>query len=1208
MTSTNRHGDSRRTLAIFRRFAGGERTRFVGALVLMLVEAVTVIAVPKLIGSVVTLLKDDHAPILFGLRAPRGAGIAVLAVAIVVVTATSSAAESLCDVSLAKTGRALGYNVRAALYAHLQRLSLAYHLRRSTGDVLTRITNDVQVLEEFVVESVKDLLGSALLLVGSVAFLFSQSWRIALLAVAIVPALAAVSSFFARRIKASTKTLRAREGDLASTAQEMLTTISLVQTYGRARQEQEKFARESSSAKDAILRTARLEAVFGFTVAILEAAVIALVILFGARLVRSDSISAGDLVTFILLIQGMFKPTRRIIKEWNSVAKVYASVERVAEVLEREPAVQDLPAAAEAPLLTGAMEFRDVSFAYQPQVDQGGAGEDDEDGESTRLTLRSVSFTVDPGEAVALVGHSGAGKSTIAQLLPRLYDPQAGAVLLDGHDIRQFTIDSLRAQISMVLQETILLRGTVAENIAYGRDGATMRDVVRAAVQAQADDFIRTLPQGYDTVLGERAGTLSGGQRQRLAIARAFIRDTPILILDEPTTGLDAKASAGVAEALSTLLQGRSALIVSHDLNLIRGVDRIIVLSGGRVLEEGTPADLLAGGGLYAELYASQFGVAMAEAAPGGAEPVGPVERLERLEPAAPVELHREAAVLAVGRGPAREDEVTRAAFDASLLDAVPRPASPQEYQELTGWRRPVPSVVRPVHPELDPLRTPALSARLPGLGEAVDAAAVARHLGRMLREGWVLQSCVVDKVVLDLPHGATVRYRAAVRSERSSADQEVLVGGRVFASADRAVEYGDRAAALARSAPRLGRLGPFGDAVHVLPRAGLVLHAFPVDPELPGLLVAADEELARAVLEPVLPKAASGLEMAGLRTEVVKHTVGRQAVLRYELWWRVQPSGRTLRQVAYGKVFDDDRGGAVGPTVAALQRSLGGVDGMGLRAQPFLLPRVLGYLPDSRLLVSEALPGSPRLPGLVRAHAQGQAAAEQGAPEALRGLARVAAALHRPVPGAVDPREVGASRPRTLSGEVDRLAAGTETLAQVAPELAGTLASHLASLRSAAAGSSGLPPVLAHGDLTPSEVLLDGPIHSLFDLDSACVAEPALDLGHLTAHLALAARRALGLDGSRGAPLVRELQQGFLADYAAARPDLDGEALARRVDLYHAAFLADLALRSWLQLKPDRVALALDLLDEAAAGSRRPAAQTRTNADRRGRHALTGD
>ena len=611
-----RRSDARRTLTMFRQYSAGQRKSFVGAILLMAVEAATAIVVPIIIGDLTEFLVNGKPWEHLGLTAPEDITIPLFAAAIIAFTAVNSLSDALSEISLAKAGRTLGYNLRTALFSHLQRLSLAFHLRRSTGDVLTRITGDVQAVEEFVTDSVKDLVGSVMLLAGTLFYLFSKSWRIALLAMVIVPVLATVSGYFARRIKTASKEMRAREGDLANTAQEMLTTISVVQTYGRAVHEQEKFDRESRSAMGAILRTARLEALFGFTVSVVEATIIALLVLLGARLVEANTLSAGVLVSFILLIQNMFKPTRRIIKQWNRVAKVYASVERVDELLAREPGVQDAPDAREAPPLSGAIEFRDVSFAYQPQAE-----EDDPDGEPRRLTLQSVSFTLEAGEVVALVGHSGAGKSTIAQLLPRLYDPQSGAVLVDGHDIRSFTVDSLRAQISMVLQETILLRGTVAENIAYGPEGATLDDVVTAAERAHAHDFIMALPQGYDTVLGERAATLSGGQRQRLAIARAFIRDTPILVLDEPTTGLDAQASAAVAAALQSLLAGRSAVIVSHDLNLIRNVDRVLILSGGRILEEGTPADLLERGGLYADLYASQFGEAMAEAVAGREEP-----------------------------------------------------------------------------------------------------------------------------------------------------------------------------------------------------------------------------------------------------------------------------------------------------------------------------------------------------------------------------------------------------------------------------------------------------------------------------------------------------------------------------------------------------------------------------------------------------------
>src|SRR5688572_8554892 len=593
-------GDLGRTLRLFGRFTVGQRRAFVFATAWLALEAATAVAVPDLIKRLTDFLIDDRRPNLLGFTPSDDATIPLIAVAMVVATAVNSSSASLAVIFLAQAARTLGYNVRGALFAHLQRLPLAFHLRRSTGDVLTRLTGDVKAMEDFVESSYGEIVGGSMILAATVGYLFGQSPQVALLALAVVPLLMVVSSIFTRRIKKASKRLRASEGDLASTAQEMLATISLVQVYGGADREARKFAAQSRAARDAVLQTGRLEAFFGFAVATLEAVGVAVVILVGAQLVSSRTLTAGDLVAFILLIQNMFKPIRKIIKHWNKVASVYASVERVGELLDRRATVDDAPGALQAPPLRGEIEFRDVSFAYQAQSDDEGA--------VGRLALESLSFRIAPGEAVALVGHSGAGKSTIAQLLPRLYDPHAGAVLLDGQDIRGFTLESLRSQIGMVLQETVLLRGTVAENIAYGREGATPEEVTRAAMLANAHDFVMAMPDGYDTVLGERAATLSGGQRQRLAIARAFIRDAPILILDEPTTGLDAESSALVAEALRTLARNRSTLIVSHDLNLIRSVDRVLVISAGRIHEEGSPADLLASDGLYAELYARQFG------------------------------------------------------------------------------------------------------------------------------------------------------------------------------------------------------------------------------------------------------------------------------------------------------------------------------------------------------------------------------------------------------------------------------------------------------------------------------------------------------------------------------------------------------------------------------------------------------------------------
>ncbi|MGZ4718940.1 ABC transporter transmembrane domain-containing protein [Oryzihumus sp.] len=1119
-------GDTRRTVALFRRYAGTQGRSMLFAVVLLTLEALTAVALPALIGTLINVLKDGARWQLFSWRPAAGSTIVVLAGAIVVVTAVNSLSDSMAEISLAKAGRTLGYNLRAAMFGHLQRLSLAFHLRRRTGDVLSRITSDVQALEEFVCDSVSDLLGSALLLTGTMAYLLWKSWRIALLALVVVPVLALMSNAFARRIKEASKEQRAREGDLASTAQEMLSSISVVQTYGRGDVEERKFASESSSAMAAILRTARLEALFSFTVSMLEAVVIAAVVLIGSRLVGAHVIDAGLLVAFILLIQGMFKPTRRIIKEWNTVGKIYASVERISELLERKPAVVDTPDAVEAPPLHGHIEFRDVSFAYQPIGDQDG------DDAPLRTALDQVSFTIEPGEVVALVGHSGAGKSTIAQLLPRLYDPHAGAVLFDGHDIRAFTIASLRAQISMVLQETVLFTGTVADNIAYGRPGASREEVVAAAKLANAHDFVTAMPQGYDTALGERAATLSGGQRQRLAIARAFIRDTPVLVLDEPTTGLDAESTHLVGQALAGLVRGRSTVIVSHDLNLIRDVDRILVISAGRVLEEGTPADLLERGGLYADLYVRQFGQAMGVGA-------------------------------ATADGAGRVEE-----FEAALDEAVPLPATVETFRRLTG-RAVAPVGVALEQSDLDPLRAPALGRALPGLTEALDPDAMGPRLQSLLREPWALDWCTPGKAVVEPRAGATVRYRVGLRHVASGHTVETLVGGRVFAAPELAQRWHAATVPLVEQAAGHQDLAPFARPAALVPELSLVLHAFPVDPDLPGLVGATDVARLTRALEPGLAASLDGLGLEGCRTGVVQYARRGHAVLRHELVWRIGPTRRTVKQVVYGRVDADDRGRLVGRVATALR---GHLEAAGEAAHPFLVPRLQGQAPDLGLVLLEALPGTPLLPGLVRAQHAGAPAPGPGeltVESATRASARIAATWH------ACGLRLGPTR--TLRGDVDALREDLDAVAPLAPALAARLQTHLSAVLALGMGEG--PAGFAHGDLTPSRVIFDGPMSSVVDLGHTCTADPALDVGQFVGHLAVTTRKARAVTGAGAAPTGEDPERLFLETYLATDPG-GADALLARVTAYRQVSLARLALRSWCQLKPDRLGLALAALE----------------------------
>ena len=593
--------------AVLYRFTAGHRRWFVAAFLMLVVEAFASVLRVYPIGYLIDFLEGKRQPLWFPwIASPQYRTIALLTTAIIVFAALDSLGDSLAEIFLARGGRSLGYAMRVMLYSHLQRLSLAFHNRQRTGDVVRRVTSDVEQVEAFIIASLSDIAGSVLLLIGTLAFLLFHSWEIMVLAVLVVPVLSLVANYFYRRITATARLQRAREADLASAAHEMLTAVPVVKTFGRSDYEEQRFAEDSRKAMAAALDSAGLEARFSWIFHVFEALSISAVVWLGMWLVDRGALSVGTLVLFVILIQNMFKPTRKLIKQWAAIGKVRASVERVAEVLARSPSVHDMPGAVEAPAFRGEVEFRHVSFTYQPDPEDAASATPAD--LQARPALDDVSFRVRPGEVVALVGPSGAGKSTIAQLVPRLYDPQAGEVRIDGHDIRDFTLDSLRRQISLELQETILFRGSVAHNIGYGRDGATREEIVAAAVRANAHEFIARMPDGYDTELSERATNLSGGQRQRIAIARALVRGAPILILDEPTTGLDAESAHLVLQGLHELMKGRTTIIITHVPHLIQRADRIVVIREATVEQTGSHAELLRAGGLYASLHARLLG------------------------------------------------------------------------------------------------------------------------------------------------------------------------------------------------------------------------------------------------------------------------------------------------------------------------------------------------------------------------------------------------------------------------------------------------------------------------------------------------------------------------------------------------------------------------------------------------------------------------
>jgi ABC-type multidrug transport system fused ATPase/permease subunit len=627
------------------RFSGNSRRIFLLSVVMLILESVTAVLIPLLVpGAVVNFAADNLAALEINTVVRT---LIVVTLGLIILTMLNSLCDSLSAIYLAQGGRQVGYNMRVFLYNHLQKLSLSFHGQSRTGDILSRVTSDVAALEDFIISNLSDFLGSILnifILLFAMCLGALTIWRpfllqdacnrlissptfanvclnlkppeevlgtvgpgsvfiIPLVALAIIPVMALITSYFTGRIKAASKRLRATEGELASAAQEMLASIRVVQVYGQGDYEQSLFSGQSQKAMNAALESAGYQARFKWVMSVLAAVVTAIIIWIGVGIIRANpgSIQPGILITFIVWVDNMFKPAKKLISQWNAFGKLYASLERIGDLLDLTPEVRDKPDAITAPPLHGRIEFRNVVFSY-PSIGSSKKKGD----EKARPTLNGLSFTIQPGQVVAVVGHTGAGKSTIAQLIPRLYDPKEGQILIDGHDIRDFTLESLRAQMSMVLQESILFTGSIVENIAYGRPDASGVEIIEAAQNANADEFISKFPDGYYTILGERGSNLSGGQRQRIAIARAFIRDTPILILDEPSTGLDAESTDLVLQALRKLMKDKTTIIISHELNLIRHADQIIVIKEGQIEQMGTHDELIHAGGLYANLYVMQ--------------------------------------------------------------------------------------------------------------------------------------------------------------------------------------------------------------------------------------------------------------------------------------------------------------------------------------------------------------------------------------------------------------------------------------------------------------------------------------------------------------------------------------------------------------------------------------------------------------------------
>jgi ABC-type multidrug transport system fused ATPase/permease subunit len=459
--------------------------------------------------------------------------------------------------------------IRLQLYSHIQRLSHSFHDEKNSGDLLERLTGDVRTMRVFLVNASVDISGRVLIVAGTLVIMFLMDWQLSLVAVVTLPVLAVVMRHFTKVIKGAARKQRKWESQVTQVMNERISAISVVQAYAREAHEEARFEQRNQNSVTAGVTSARLEAHFSRLVEIILACGICAVVWLGVLRVQAGVLTPGDLLVFLAYLKGVHRPIRKLAGFTGRVSKGTVSGERILSVLDLEPDIREAPDAVDSPPFRGEISFDHVDFRYGRAVP----------------VLKDVSFRIEPGETAMLVGESGAGKSTIASLLLRFYDPTNGSVRIDGMDLRHFTLASLRQQIAIILQDTILFNATIRENIAYGKLDATEEEIIAAAKQANAHGFISEMPDGYDTVVGERGVTLSGGQRQRIAIARAVVKDAGIILLDEPTTGLDPENEIMVRQALERLVADKTCILITHSAGAALTADRIFTLCGGHITE-----------------------------------------------------------------------------------------------------------------------------------------------------------------------------------------------------------------------------------------------------------------------------------------------------------------------------------------------------------------------------------------------------------------------------------------------------------------------------------------------------------------------------------------------------------------------------------------------------------------------------------------------
>lgn len=514
------------------------------------------------------------------------------AIAAVLIALIGAAMSYIANYYTTSVGQWVANDLRLKTYHHLQQLSLKYYDTHETGTLLSTVTADVQTIQGFASSSTLGIIVDMFTIIAMLVVMLWLNWDFTLIAVAITPFMLLLVSRFKKTVKKATHQVRKEQSKIVEVVEQGLQSMRVTKAFGRQELAEAQLAEVSQATVNASLKARRIKALLSPIVAVTVSLCTAFVLYRGSSLILAGAMTAGGLTVFLSYLSKFFKPVQDLATMTNTIAQAAVGVDRIRAILDADTVIPQRPGARDPQALKGEIEFQNVAFSYNDEA----------------KVLTDVSFSIKAGQMVGVVGPTGCGKSTIVSLIPRFYDPTGGSVKIDGVDLRDYKFLPLRDQIGYVLQETILFAGSVRDNIAYGHQDVTEAQIVEAAKLANADEFIQRMPHGYDTMVGERGDTLSGGQRQRIGIARAIVRNNPILILDEPTAALDTESEQLVMEALERLMKGRTVITIAHRLSTIRDSDKIVVLKGGVVAEQGTHDELLARNGVYAELYKIQFG------------------------------------------------------------------------------------------------------------------------------------------------------------------------------------------------------------------------------------------------------------------------------------------------------------------------------------------------------------------------------------------------------------------------------------------------------------------------------------------------------------------------------------------------------------------------------------------------------------------------